>query len=129
MCSSDLMSSERGTAFYGKEGQVQEPGPASADFDRNRGSTAAVDDYWDRLALRRIMDDLCAVQRVLAARVMDEKGNEGDNAVKAWIAAHQDDVVRTRAFLEELEKGGPPSVAKLSLANSHIQKMAEPAKM
>src|SRR5262249_23577880 len=45
-------------------------------LDRLRTDAAkiAIDDYWDRLALRRILDDLYAGQRVLAGRALAKNG-------------------------------------------------------
>jgi glutamate dehydrogenase len=98
-------------------------------IDRLRVLAAAVPalDHWDRLALRRIVDDLYGAQRQLADLALGtepaETAESGVAAVTAWAAAHEDEIGRTLGFLAELE-GAAPSVAKLSLANSRIQKMA-----
>jgi glutamate dehydrogenase len=89
-------------------------------------------DHWDRLALRRIIDDLYMAQRLLAAEALqrtrsDAKGAaqpDGTAAVRAWAKLRQRDVEQTANFLAQLERGGEASIAKLSLANSQIQKMA-----
>jgi glutamate dehydrogenase len=96
---------------------------------RSYAATIAIEDYWDRMALRRIFDDFYAGQRILAAAALaDGTQSDGAAATKAWTQSHRDEADRTRAFLEDLEKGGGPSLAKLSLANSHVQKLAEAAK-
>ncbi len=91
-------------------------------------------DHWDRLALRRIVDDLFAAQRLLsaealrAARQAGNKGQiDGNVAIRAWTKLRQADIERTNEFLGELERGGAPSIAKLALANSQIQKLATTA--
>jgi glutamate dehydrogenase len=85
-------------------------------------------DHWDRLALRRITDDLYMAQRLLAAEALQRgraaKEADGLAAVRTWAKLRQGDVEQTANFLAQLERGGEPSIAKLSLANSQIQKMA-----
>ncbi len=111
---------------------------AQIGLDTLRGSAAKIagSDHWDRLALRRILDDLFTAQRMMAAdsltrardMISDEAGfARGAAAVRLWAKNRTADVERTRVFLAELEKGGQPSVAKLSLANSQIQKIASPS--
>jgi glutamate dehydrogenase len=108
---------------------------AQMGLDTLRGGAAKISggDHWDRLALNRILDDLFTAQRQLAgdalARAKDMISDEagfarGAAAVRLWVKNRAEDVERARAFLAELERGGQPSVAKLSLANSQIQKMA-----
>ncbi len=108
---------------------------AQIGLDTLRGSANRIagTDHWDRLALRRILDDLFTAQRSMAAdaltkardMISDEAGfARGAAAVRLWTKNRTADVERTRAFLAELERGGQPSVAKLSLANSQIQKIA-----
>jgi glutamate dehydrogenase len=83
-------------------------------------------DHWDRLALRRITDDLYSAQRLLAcdalARARSIPG--GGGVVEGWAAFRHDDIERTANFLSELERGGEATIAKLALANSQIQKLA-----
>jgi glutamate dehydrogenase len=106
-------------------------------FDRMRALSAqvAAADHWDRLALRRIVDDLYAAQRTLTSESLAQAGEslahrdraKGAAAVRAWSIGRRDDIARTHAFLEELERGGPPTIAKLTLVNSQVQKIALPA--
>jgi glutamate dehydrogenase len=89
-------------------------------------------DHWDRLALRRIVDDLYAAQRQLSGAALAQakasaqgRGpQEGAAAARAWVGARQQDLDRTAKFLAELGRSGEPTIAKLSLANSQIQKLA-----
>jgi glutamate dehydrogenase len=89
-------------------------------------------DHWDRLALRRIVDDLYAAQRLLtgAALTQLQKSAKGPGAAEAaqaardWAKARQQDLDGTAKFLAELARSGEPTIAKLSLANSQIQKLA-----
>jgi glutamate dehydrogenase len=107
---------------------------AAVGLDRLRGLAAQIAGYehWDRLALRRIVDDLFAGQRALAAEALaDASGGttglaraDGADAVKRWEKSHADPLARTRSFLAELERSGELTVAKLTLANSQIHALA-----
>ncbi|HEV7822694.1 MAG TPA: hypothetical protein VGO84_16035, partial [Burkholderiales bacterium] len=88
-------------------------------------------DHWDRLALRRIVDDLYSAQRLLtsaalakvdAAKVLTAA--EAAAVAQAWAKARSLDLERTTKFLSELARSGEATIAKLSLANSQIQKLA-----
>ncbi|HEY1962123.1 MAG TPA: NAD-glutamate dehydrogenase domain-containing protein, partial [Rhizomicrobium sp.] len=105
-------------------------------LDRLRGlaSEISASEHWDRLAIRRIVDDLFASQRVLAgealdgfdrARVAGLKRADGAQAVHVWAKAHAERLARTQAFLAELERTGDLSIAKLTLANSQVRELAE----
>jgi glutamate dehydrogenase len=101
-------------------------------LDRLRSLAAEIvsEDHWDRLALRRIVDDLFAAQRLLSAQALESTPQaagttiDASAAVRAWAKLRQGEVERTNAFMTELERGGEPSISKLSLANSQIQKLA-----
>ena len=102
-------------------------------LDRLRGLAArvAAGEHWDRLAIRRIVDDLFAGQRALAEQVLSEAGgkaqgdrHDGAEAVGAWAEKHADPLARTKSFLEELERTGDLSIAKLTLANSQVSALA-----
>jgi glutamate dehydrogenase len=103
-------------------------------IDRLRGLASRISggEHWDRLAIRRIVDDLFAGQRALTAQVlqgfendkMDRTRAEGSDAADAWAKEHADALERTRSFLDELERSGDLSIAKLTLANSQIHELA-----
>jgi glutamate dehydrogenase len=75
-------------------------------------------EHWDRLALRRLLDDLSAAQRGVAAALLAESGAE---PLEKWIEAKGPALARTRALLAALEESGELSIAKLMLASSQIQ--------
>jgi glutamate dehydrogenase len=89
-------------------------------------------EHWDRLAIRRIVDDLFAGQRALAADALGHANpgkdgqtrKDGAEAAKEWAAAHTDQLERARSFLTALEHTGELSVAKLTLANSQIRELS-----
>ena len=76
-------------------------------------------EHWDRLALRRLMDDLSQSQRAITARLLKNRTSAAD-----WAKAQGDALERTRTFLNALEASGEISVAKLMLASSQIQSLS-----
>ncbi len=103
-------------------------------IDRLRGLAQRITatEHWDRLAIRRIVDDLFAGQRSLTAQVLEGFENdkidrtrmEGSTAADDWAAKHADALARTKSFLDELERHGDLSIAKLTLANSQIHELS-----
>jgi glutamate dehydrogenase len=76
-------------------------------------------EHWDRLALRRLMDDLSQSQRAIATRLLKDRMTVAD-----WAASQGEALERTRTFLNSLESSGELSVAKLMLASSQIQSLS-----
>ncbi len=101
-------------------------------LDRLRSLAGRINagEHWDRLAIRRIVDDLYAGQRALTAKVLSDRERQGGDraagaaAAEAWAGLHADAVNRTRNFLAELERTGDLSIAKLTLANSQLHSLA-----
>ncbi|HEY1708994.1 MAG TPA: NAD-glutamate dehydrogenase [Rhizomicrobium sp.] len=103
-------------------------------LDRLRGLAARItaSEHWDRLAIRRIVDDLFAGQRALTAKVLaqyehepvDRTRIEGIEAAKRWAADNADALDRAKAFFAELERTGDLTMAKLTLANSQVHELA-----
>ena len=87
-------------------------------------------EHWDRLAIRRLVDDLFAAQRALAQSLLprmakDARPADAAKALLNWAEKHDAALERTRAFLAALESSGDLSIAKLTLANSQIHKLAD----
>jgi glutamate dehydrogenase len=107
---------------------------AEVGIDRLRGLSRRIAgaEHWDRLAIRRLNDDLFAAQRALTSDALSLLGGdktkgtrkEGAEAVKAWVKQHENALSRARAFLSALESAGDLSIAKLTLANSQIRELA-----
>ncbi len=105
---------------------------ATVGLDRLRGLASRIValEHWDRLAIRRIVDDLFAGQRALTAQALERARQNRQRAKTArrrsrdWAEAHDETLARTRAFLSELERSGDLSIAKLTLANSQIHELA-----
>jgi glutamate dehydrogenase len=107
---------------------------AAFDFDRLRAAAGAVPsaDHFDRLAVRRLIEDLMGEQVALTRSVA--KGSdpaEGDSeataeaAVDAWIGSRKVLVEGVRASVDEIEASGAGwTFAKLTIANGQIRQVA-----
>jgi glutamate dehydrogenase len=95
-------------------------------LDRLRALAGSIvtTDHWDRLALRRMNDDLFSAQRLLAADALKRAVGKPEAAAEGWAKERAPEIERALNFLAELEGGGEASIAKLALANSQIQKLA-----
>ena len=102
-------------------------------LDRLRGLATRIGaaEHWDRLAIRRIVDDLFVGQRALTAEVLahcngaEHSREAGAAEVAKWAEAHAAELARAKSFLAELERTGDLSIAKLTLANSQVHALAE----
>ena len=97
---------------------------------RRLAARIAPSEHWDRLAIRRLVDDLFAAQRAISQSLLtdlppDASRQDAAKAVSAWAEAHADALARTRDFLSQLEASGELSIAKLTLANSQIHKLSD----
>jgi glutamate dehydrogenase len=106
----------RAAALYGAVGE-------RLGLARLRGLSAKLNlpEHWDRLAVRRLLDDLASAQRNLTEKLL--ASGETD-ALEAWSQANREALARMHAFLEAIESAGELSVAKLLLAASQIQNLA-----
>jgi glutamate dehydrogenase len=105
---------------------------AQLGLDRIRLLAARItaSEHWDRLAIRRLVDDLFAAQRALSQTLLAKLPGTAtvDHTLKAledWSASQAEALERTRSFLGALETTGELSIAKLTLANSQIHKLAD----
>ena len=83
-------------------------------------------EHWDRLAVRRLIDDLFVHQRELALRALRNGTTGGDRSagsatVDEWTKAHHDQVDRVNTLVADLERSGTFTVARLTLAAGQIR--------
>lgn len=110
---------------------------AAFDFDRLRAAAGAVPsaDHFDRLAVRRLIEDLMAEQMTLtraaakgANASVGASEQAAEEAVDAWIGPRQATVEGVRASVDEIESSGSGwTFAKLTIANSVIREIASSA--
>ncbi|WP_421730289.1 NAD-glutamate dehydrogenase [Brevundimonas sp.] len=106
---------------------------AAFDFDRLRAAAGSVPsvDHFDRLAVRRLIEDLMMEQVALTravARSTDASVGASEEtaeaAVDAWIGSRQAAVEAVRASVDEIEASGSGwTFAKLTIANGAIRSM------
>jgi glutamate dehydrogenase len=80
-------------------------------------------DHWERLAIRRITEDLIQQQRVLAGAAL--VGSAGD--ASEWLKVHAADVRHINTAFDELEAAGGLTPARLALAVGHLRDLASAA--
>jgi glutamate dehydrogenase len=107
---------------------------AAFDFDRLRAAAGAVPsaDHFDRLAVRRLIEDLMGEQVALTrsvARISDPAAGDtevsAEAAVDTWIGSRQALVEGVRASVDEIEASGAGwTFAKLTIANGQIRQVA-----
>ena len=85
---------------------------------RSLADNFAPPEHWDRLALRRLLDDLSGAQRGIAAKLL-----ASGQSAEQWAQTQAEALERNRTFLNALESSGDLSVAKLMLASSQIQNL------
>jgi glutamate dehydrogenase len=122
--------------------RVQWPVPAasrlfravSARFglDRLRGAALAFElpQHWDRLALRRTLEELFEDQRLLAEAVARHAGAPGGDpaqAVENWIAANAERAAMLGGAMADLEATGAWTFAKTILAAAEVRALAAAA--
>jgi len=110
---------------------------AAFDFDRLRAAASRIPslDHWDRLAVRRLIQEMMAEQVVLTRAVakgntMSVGGSEqaAETAVDAWIGPRQQVVEGVRTSVDEIENSGSGwTFAKLTIANATIREIAQAA--
>ena len=104
---------------------------AAFDFDRLRAAAGKTPsgDHFDRLAVRRLIEDLMAEQVVLTRAVAQSttaaagaSEKKAEAAVDAWIGPRQAVVEGVRASVDEIEASGAGwTFAKLTIANGAIR--------
>ncbi len=106
-------------------------------FDRLRAAAAAsrgAGDPFERLASRRLIEDMSSEQDALAGAIMADAAapKAGDPpdaalaAVTAWVSNHAAAARAARRTLEEVEKApGGWTFAKLTIANAALKTLAE----
>jgi glutamate dehydrogenase len=86
-------------------------------------------EHWDRLAIRRLTEDLYADHHRITEAVVTSQPDAGTDAAWAaatledWAQAHAFDVERAEESLTELEQGGW-TLAKVALGSAILREFA-----
>ncbi|MEO1040251.1 MAG: NAD-glutamate dehydrogenase [Pseudomonadota bacterium] len=111
-------------------------------FDELRGSGGRIssDLHWDRLAVRRLIEDLYASQLSISEAMIGFAGEAGGShqsrvetpdrdwaeaLVDAWQSAHAVDVDRADAALDELAASGGWTLSKVAIASTQLRELAQ----
>jgi glutamate dehydrogenase len=107
---------------------------AAFDFDRLRAAAGGIQsgDHFDRLAVRRLIEDLMSEQVALTRAVAKSTDasvgvseQAAEDAVETWIGSRQAVVEGVRASVDEIEASGSGwTFAKLTIANGAIRSVA-----
>jgi glutamate dehydrogenase len=101
-------------------------------LDRARDAAAALQlpAHYDRLALRRTLEELDGVQRALAARAARTAPPQEDPAIAqerltAWLSSLGERAAEAMRIVAEFEASGPWSLAKSTLIAAELRALAE----
>ncbi|HYF24064.1 MAG TPA: NAD-glutamate dehydrogenase domain-containing protein, partial [Caulobacteraceae bacterium] len=107
---------------------------AAFDFDRLRGAAGSLSssDHYERLAVRRLIEDLLTEQaqmtQAVARSTNPSSGASADSArhaIQAWTGERARIVEQVRKTVEEIEGSGAGwSFAKLTIANAALRELA-----
>jgi len=107
---------------------------AAFGFDRLRAAAGGVAraDHYERLAVRRLIEDMlaeqCAIAKAVITAAAPTVGDTNDSAaeaVRSWMAARDEEVRRALRGVAEIEAaGGGWSFAKLTIANAALRELA-----
>ncbi len=80
---------------------------------------------WQRWAAQTVEDDLIAVRRTVAERVLEEAGNRsGDDAVDHFLAEHAHALARLARLTQRLRSGSDDDLAPLIVAIRQVEALA-----
>ena len=113
-------------------------------FDRlrGRGQNVSSNLHWDRLAVRRIMEDFYASQQAFTASAMrfaEQAGGSlqagiesptrdwAEGLVEAWNTINEEEAGRVDSVQRQLETSGSWTLSKLSIASTQLGEMADVA--
>ena len=99
---------------------------ALLDIDQLERAAGALEaaEYFDRLAVNRIVDGLQDSRRRITADVLQTKGGV-DRAVARWRERQGERVEKVKGKLDELFAGGALNLSKLTLANSYLRDLLQ----
>ncbi|KAA5803967.1 NAD-glutamate dehydrogenase [Alkalicaulis satelles] len=112
-------------------------------FDVLRGAGGQLSSslHWDRLAMRRLIEDLYASQYALTHQIMAYAGEAGGSLaagvespdrnwagelVASWTSRHDAEVDRADRTLEELGSSGVWALSKVAIASTQLRELATP---
>ena len=97
------------------------------DWLRDTALAAGTDDYWDRIALHGLVDDMSDQQSRLAAAALAECGPDvlGDDgeAIRNWAARRGQGFARLERLMAEYRAGGGVDLARVAIVNRALDEL------
>ncbi len=110
-------------------------------FDRLRGAGGQLSSrlHWDRLAMRRLIEDLYASQQTLCEAMMryaalaggslqsgveQPDGDWAEALVESWTSANSPEVDRADRALKEITEGGSWTLSKVAISSTQLRELA-----
>ncbi|MGF1454719.1 MAG: NAD-glutamate dehydrogenase [Alphaproteobacteria bacterium] len=102
---------------------------AALNLDRLRfaAKNLTSEEHWDRLAIKRAVDDLFRQQRFLVNAAIGAAIDsgldhpDGQTVAENWLAQNDETIVRVNTLIADMTASGPLTGAKLALAGSQIR--------
>jgi len=94
------------------------------DVLRTRATRLRGLEHWDRLALRRVVEDFDALQSELTASVLGFSGSGSGDLISLWLTTHHEPISRAQKLLDSIETSGAWTVSKLALAAGELRQLA-----
>ena len=89
---------------------------------RRMTETMTLDNRWDYLAVRAVIDDIADQQRDLTRRVLgNSTAGKGHKALNGWLREHRVTIGRAERLVSDINASGGINVAKLSFAVRHLR--------
>ena len=88
----------------------------------DNAETIAASEFYDRLALNRVVESIAAAQRRLTTDALSESGR---NPLDQWLESHSGLIERTCTAVCELVDSGTLTLSKLSVASAYMHDLAE----
>jgi glutamate dehydrogenase len=136
----DLADMARAAAWPVRQAaQLYHQAGAAFGFDRLRAAAGSLkaEDTFERLAVRRLIEDLVVEQTVLTRKLIDFADGresvaslaEAKSLVRAWTALHSDAARACEAGFQSVEKApGPWTFAKLTIAAASLRELVAAAR-
>ena len=90
---------------------------------RKRASEITADDYYDRIAVNSALSDISFVHRKITQKICSSSEAEASDKLKKWIEENKNTVERVQQVMKEIIHGDVFSVAKLTVAVSHLREL------
>jgi glutamate dehydrogenase len=93
------------------------------DVVREQIEALHVEGRWRAVARATLRENLAQEQRALLRSVLRSQGHAGGDSGTAWLRKNSEAVARVQRALEDMQTGGPPDFAMLSVALKEVSRL------